>query len=71
VRFPPATRPSYSSCAADQARAYDRLIKVDPSDMLANLKGAASRFLQHFRIYFDESGCLDVIADDFLPLCSV
>jgi len=23
--------------------------------------------LQHFRIYFDEIGCLDVVAEDFRP----
>jgi hypothetical protein len=58
---------AYSSCTPDQARAYDRLIKVDPSDMLPNLRGAGPKFLQHFRIYFDEIGCLEVVAEDFVP----
>ena len=58
---------AHSSCTLDQARAYDRLVKVDPSDMLPGLRGAGLKFLQHFRIYFDEIGCLDVVAQDFIP----
>lgn len=57
---------AHSSCTPDQARAYDRLVKVDPSDMLTSLRGAGPKFLQHFRIYFDEVGCLDVVAEDFV-----
>jgi hypothetical protein len=55
------------SCTPDQVRAYDRLVKVEPSDMLASLRSAGQKFLQHFRIYFDEVGCLDVVAEDFRP----
>jgi|SRR5580698_8485743 hypothetical protein len=58
---------AHSSCTPDQARAYDRLVKVEPSDILPGLRGAGSKFLQHFRIYFDEVGCLDVVAEDFRP----
>ena len=58
---------SHSSCSAEQVEAYDRLVKVDPSDRLATLRGSSSRVLQHFRIYFDEVGCLDVIAEEFHP----
>jgi hypothetical protein len=56
-----------SSCTPDQVHAYDRLVRVEPSDMLASLRGTASKFLQHFRIYFDEIGCLDVVAEEFVP----
>jgi hypothetical protein len=62
-----ATFTAYSSCTPDQVRAYDRLLKVEPSDMLAGLSGAGPKYLQHFRIYFDEAGCLDVAAEDFRP----
>jgi hypothetical protein len=55
------------SCTPDQIRAYDRLVKVEPSDMLPGLKGAATKFLQHFRIYFDEVGCLEVVSEEFRP----
>ncbi len=55
------------SCTPDQVRAYDRLIKVEPSPRLAALRGSASKFLIHFRIYFDDIGCLDVVAEDFEP----
>jgi hypothetical protein len=58
---------SFGSCTPEQAQAYDRLVKVEPSDKLAALRGSASKFLQHFRIFFDEIGCLDVIAEDFQP----
>jgi len=58
---------AYSSCTVDQIQAYDKLVKVDPSDFLESLKGATGKFLQHFRIYFDENGCLDVVAEDFFP----
>jgi len=58
---------AHSSCTPDQARAYDRLVKVDPSDTLPSPRGAGSKFLQHFRIYFDEIGCLDVVAEEFVP----
>lgn len=56
-----------SSCTLDQARAYDQLVKVEPSDMLASLRGADPKRLRHWRIYFDEVGCLDVVAADFRP----
>jgi hypothetical protein len=55
------------SCTPDQVRAYDRLVKVEPSEMLSSLRGAGPKFLQHFRIYFDEIGCLDVVAEEFIP----
>ena len=58
---------AHGSCSPTQVRAYDRLLKIDPSDMLSSLKGAGSKFLQHFRIYFDEIGCLDVVAEEFVP----
>jgi hypothetical protein len=56
-----------SSCTPEQVRAYDRLVKVEPSDMLSGLRGAGPKFLQHFRIYFDEIGCLDIVAEEFVP----
>ena len=57
----------HDSCTPDQIRAYDRLVSVEPSELLTSLIGARSKFLQHFRIYFDEIGCLDVVAGDFRP----
>lgn len=58
---------AHASCTPEQVRAYDELVKVEPSDLLASLGGAPGKFLQHFRIYFDEVGCLDVVAEDFRP----
>jgi len=56
-----------SSCSPEQIGAYDRLVKVEPSEKLARLAGADAKFLHHFRIYFDGIGCLEVVAEDFLP----
>jgi hypothetical protein len=55
------------SCTPEQAAAYDQLVKVEPSGMLSSLRGAEGKFLHHYRIYFDEVGCLDVVAEDFNP----
>jgi hypothetical protein len=59
---------AHDSCSPDQVRAYDQLVVVEPSDLLASLRGARSKFVRHFRIYFDEIGCLDVVAEDFRPV---
>jgi hypothetical protein len=56
-----------SSCIPEQIDAYDRLVKIEPSETVLRLGGASAKFVQHFRIYFDGIGCLDVVAEDFLP----
>lgn len=62
VRFTAA-----NSCTPDQVRPYDRLVEIRPSDLLPGRGAVGPKFLQHFRIYFDEAGCLDVVAEEFLP----
>jgi hypothetical protein len=57
---------AHDSCTPEQVRAYDRLIVVEPSELLSGLRGAPAKFLHHYRIYFDEAGCLDVIAEEFV-----
>jgi hypothetical protein len=55
------------SCSPDHAEAYDRLLKIEPSARLEALRGSSTKFLQHFRIYFDDIGCLEIVAEDFVP----
>jgi hypothetical protein len=58
---------AHDSCSPDQVRAYDRVVRLEPSDRMERLRGASSKFLHHFRIYFDGIGCLDVVAEEFRP----
>jgi hypothetical protein len=58
---------AHDSCTPEQVRPYDRVVEIQPSDLVPDLRAAGPRFLQHFRIYFDEAGCLDVVAEEFLP----
>jgi hypothetical protein len=55
----------HDSCTPEQVQAYDRLVVIESSELLASLRGAGAKFLRHYRIYFDEVGCLDVIAEEF------
>lgn len=55
---------AHASCTRDQVHAYDRLVRVPRHEWLDALPGVDSN-LQHFRIYFDEFGCYDVVAADF------
>lgn len=57
---------AHESCTSEQVRAYDRLVMVEPSELLSGLKGARGKFLHHYRIYFDEAGCLEVVAEEFV-----
>ena len=43
------------------------IILVEPAEFLPSLSGALAKSLHHYRIYFDEAGCLDVIAEEFVP----
>jgi hypothetical protein len=58
---------AHSSCTPEQARAFDRLVKVGPPDLLARLRGVGPKFLQHFRVCFDGIVCLEVVAEEFVP----
>lgn len=55
---------AHASCTRDQVRAYDRLVRVQRSEWLEALPGAEADH-HHFRIYFDEFGCYDVVAASF------
>jgi hypothetical protein len=60
------------SCVEEQVAAYDKLIEVEESGWLTSLQTARqaaqlepAQGLKHMRIYFDEIGCLDVVATRF------
>jgi len=53
-------------CNEDQIRAYDRLEVVAGSRWAADLHAEGSA-LQHYRIYFDDVGCYEVLASAFVP----
>jgi hypothetical protein len=60
----------YECCSPDQVGAYDKVITVDNSAWLAELRArkvSDEGVTQHYRIFFDEAGCYDVIAKDFRP----
>jgi len=55
---------AWRSCTRDQVRAYDRLVEVDPSGWVASL-ASLPKGVKHYRVFFDEWGCYDVIAQGF------
>lgn len=54
-----------SHCTPEQIEAYDELHIVD-SSWIAQLDHAPPS-LRHHRIYFDDVGCDEVLADGFTP----
>ena len=57
----------HDSCAPEQVQARDRLLMIEPSEMLSRLRPRRRDGLHHFRIYFDQLACLDVAAEQFIP----
>jgi hypothetical protein len=53
-------------CTAEQYHAYDELQEVSDSSWIARLRDAPSG-VKHYRIYFDDIGCYEVIAMGFTP----
>ena len=59
---------SFESCTAEQVVAYDRVLAIRPSPWLAELRKRRvheSILSTHYRVFFDEIGCYDIIASDF------
>jgi hypothetical protein len=52
-------------CTEDQVRAYDKLEEVS-SDWARHLSDV-SPDARHYRIYFDDVGCYEVLARSFVP----
>lgn len=60
----------YECCSPEQVGAYDKVILVDNSAWLSELRGrkvSDDGTTQHYRIFLDEVGCYDVIAGEFEP----
>lgn len=53
-------------CNEEQIGAYDRLEVVAASHWAADLRAEGSA-LRHYRIYFDDVGCYEVLASAFVP----
>lgn len=53
-------------CTAEQVAALDRLIDVKESPWREELRDPNPN-LHHYRIYFDDIGCYEVLATTFVP----
>lgn len=54
-------------CSPDQVGAYDKLQLLEGSPWKESLGGEATVTLDHYRIYFDEVGCFEILASAFVP----
>jgi hypothetical protein len=56
----------HTACQEDQFDAYDQLVDVTDSAWRRDVENASGlRGLRHFRIYFDDVGCFDIVGSDF------
>ena len=53
-------------CSQEQVSAYDRVEAVAGSAWAAGVSDAPPG-LQHYRIYFDDVGCYEILATGFVP----
>jgi hypothetical protein len=53
-------------CSEDQVGAYDRLQDLGRSDWFRELRQPPAD-VHHYRIYFDDIGCYEVLAAAFVP----
>lgn len=53
-------------CTEDQIAAYDKLVDVTDSPWRRTLQGVPED-VHHYRIYFDDAGCYEVLAEAFVP----
>jgi hypothetical protein len=58
----------YETCEPEQVEAYDMLIDVEGSSWLRDHRAKKiedNPDLKHYRVFFDEIGCYDIIATSF------
>ena len=55
---------NWRSCTVEQIQSYDRLVVVEDSELRRSLKRVPED-ASHYRIYFDERGCYDIVAGEF------
>jgi hypothetical protein len=53
-------------CSEEQVGAYDKLQELGESEWIARLSNSPPA-LRHYRIYFDDIGCYEVLARAFVP----
>ena len=53
-------------CTSDQVAAYDRLQDLGRTDWLTAIRQPPGD-VRHYRIYFDDIGCYEVLAAAFVP----
>lgn len=53
-------------CSPEQIRAYDALEECDGSELMSSLMRPDDG-LHHYRIFFDDIGCYDVVCRQFVP----
>lgn len=57
-----------NACGTDHLRAYDKLLELQSSELLEQLRArshAGVGDVHHYRIFFDDVGCYDVVAKSF------
>lgn len=57
---------SAHSCTPEQIASYDTLVEIRDSSW-ANALFKVPYDRRHFRIYFDDLGCYEVLASEFIP----
>lgn len=53
-------------CSEEQVGAYDKVVAVSGSAWAADVRDAPPG-LRHYRVYFDDAGCYEVLATGFVP----
>ena len=56
----------YEHCSIDEVNAYDRIVEISDSSWMRSLARLGPE-KKHFRMFFDELGCFDIVASSVLP----
>lgn len=61
---------SFELCSPEQVAAYDKVIAIHSSEWLKRLRSQRAikeGTVLHYRMFFDEVGCYEIIASEFHP----
>lgn len=53
-------------CTTDQVSAYDKLQDIEDSELIKGTSNPPSN-IRHYRIFFDDFGCYEILATGFVP----
>lgn len=56
----------FQDCSEEHAAAYDKLLEIRPSPWLESLNRIGPD-VKHYRIFFDDFGCYEIAAANFVP----